>query len=73
VQEQLVALKRLLELSTHEGVSSTRVLEDLKVDPEERKVDDEGEDDETKDSREEVLRELLLIRTIKAQASTVRG
>lgn len=60
VQQQLVALERLLERGAHERVARARELEHLEVHPEERQVDAERQDDEARDAREEVLGELLL-------------
>lgn len=60
VEKQLVTHQSLLEGSTHEGISCSRVTEDLEVNPEEGEVDDEGEEDETDDACEEVLGESFL-------------
>lgn len=45
VQQHFIALKRLLESGAHKGVAGPRVDEDLEMNPKEREVEDEREDD----------------------------
>lgn len=47
VHQELIALQRLLERRTHEGVTRARLCKDSKVHPEEREVDDEWYYNET--------------------------
>ena len=60
VEQQLVADQRLLECRAHERVARTGVLEHLKVHPEEREVDDEGDEDEAQRTRRKVPPEVFL-------------
>jgi hypothetical protein len=54
IEKQLVSLKSLLESGRHEGISRSRVDEDLEVDPEEEEVKEEWDNDESNDSVSEM-------------------
>lgn len=54
-------MESLLESRGHVAVSSSRILQDFEVDPEERQIDDEREDDQGPSSGEEMLPELVLV------------
>jgi hypothetical protein len=55
VEQQFVPLQSLLEGRAHEGISRTRVDQDLEVNVEERKVYDEWKDDEAESAVSKVL------------------
>jgi hypothetical protein len=70
VEQQLIALKRLLERGGHERVSGARVLEDLEVNPEEGQVDHEWPEDETDDPEPEVSPHIGLVTSARQHGST---
>lgn len=60
VQQQFISDQGLLESRGHEGVSSSRMRQDGEVDPEEEQVEDEGHNDESYYSCEEMFRDSFL-------------
>ena len=60
IHQQLVANQGLLECGRHESVTRARVGEDGEMDPEEDEVEDEGDDDKTNHSGEEVFGDTFL-------------
>lgn len=65
LEQELVALQGLLECRAHEMVASARMRQDFEVNPEERKIDEKRQDDETKSTCEEVLQDMFLDRLLE--------
>lgn len=60
VHQQFVTHQRFLERRAHKAIARARVAEDLEMDPEEREVDAERDDDQADHSGQEMFREPLL-------------
>jgi len=60
VHQQLVANQGFLECRRHETIARARVGEDGKVDPEEEEVEDQRNNNETKNSGEEMFGDTFL-------------
>lgn len=65
LEQQFVALQRLLECRAHEMVACPRMRQDFEVNPEEREIDEEWQNNKTKNAREEVPRDMFLYRLLE--------
>jgi hypothetical protein len=75
IQQQLIPLQSLLESWRHEGIPRSRIDQHLEMDPEDRQIDDKGENNESPSSRCEVLEDVILQtrEQIKVSASRMLG
>jgi hypothetical protein len=62
IHEHVISNQGFLETRTHKVISRTRIDEDAEVDPEEGKIDDEGNKNKAKGTRGKMLPEVLLLR-----------
>jgi hypothetical protein len=65
LEQELIALQRFLECRAHEMVASPRMRQDLEVNPEKREIDERRQDDETKNTGEEVFYDMFLHRPLE--------
>jgi len=64
-------LKSLLESGRHEGISWSRIDEDFEVDPEEKEVEEEWDDNESNDSISEMSIKVGLLSVVFFSARLV--
>lgn len=65
LEQELVALQRLLECRAHKMVARPRISQDFEVNPEEREIDEERQNNKTKNTCDEVPQDMLLYMLLK--------